>query len=71
MSSSKKVAERPKKSGGFFKGVMSELKKVSWPTKKELINYEVVVIVFSGIAALIIWLFDMSFSKIISKLLTL
>ncbi len=71
MSSSKKVAERPKKKVGFFKGVMSELKKVSWPTKKELIDYEVVVITFSAIAALIIWLFDMSFSKIIGKLLTL
>ena len=23
----------------YFKGVRSELKKVNWPTKKELINY--------------------------------
>ena len=25
--------------GKFFRGVKAELKKVVWPTKKELINY--------------------------------
>ncbi len=73
MSSTKKVAEKQKQSAsiGFFKGVKTELKKVTWPTKKELINYETVVITFSLIAALAIWFFDMSFSKVIAKLLTL
>ena len=27
----------------YFKGVRSELKKVNWPTKKELTNYTIVV----------------------------
>ncbi len=29
--------------GKFFRGVKAELKKVVWPTKKELINYTIVV----------------------------
>ena len=29
--------------GKFFRGVKAELKKVDWPTKKELINYTIVV----------------------------
>ena len=27
--------------GKFFRGVKAELKKVVWPTKKELINYSI------------------------------
>ncbi len=54
---------------GFFRGVGTELKKVSWPTKKELINFEFVVIVFSIIAALIIWVFDLGFRSAITELL--
>ncbi len=73
MSSGKNVEEKQTKQGisGFFRGVNLELKRVTWPTKKELINYEIVVITFSVIAALSIWVFDMSFSKIIGKLLAL
>ena len=29
--------------GKFFRGVKAELKKVVWPTRKELINYTIVV----------------------------
>ena len=32
--------------GKSFKNMYHELKKVTWPTKKELINYSVVVFVF-------------------------
>ncbi|MDO4773196.1 MAG: preprotein translocase subunit SecE [Bacillota bacterium] len=71
MSSTNKNEVKQKKtgSGGFLKSLRTELKKVTWPTKKELINYEVVVISFSVLAALAIWIFDMSFSKIIGQLL--
>lgn len=38
---------------GFFKGVKSELKKVVWPTKKQLINNTILVVglvvIFSAI----------------------
>ncbi|MET0959761.1 MAG: preprotein translocase subunit SecE, partial [Psychrobacillus psychrotolerans] len=30
--------------GGFFKNVMSEMRKVSWPRRKELTKYTVIVL---------------------------
>lgn len=35
------------KTKGFLSGVVSEFKKVVWPTKKETVNYTLVVIVVS------------------------
>lgn len=55
--------------GNFFKGVGVELRKVVWPTKKELINFEIAVIVFSLLSALAIWVFDIMFRTGISALL--
>ena len=42
----------------FFKGVASELKKVSWPTKKETSRYTLVVIAVCAAFALLFWLID-------------
>ena len=39
-----------------------ELKKVTWPTRKELINYSVVVLVFIALLGLIVGLLDMGAS---------
>ena len=38
--------EKKKKAsfGEYFKGVRTEMKKVVWPTKKELVSYTAVVI---------------------------
>lgn len=55
--------------GNFFRGVGVELKKVVWPTKKELINFEIAVIVFSLIAAVSIWIFDIAFRTGITALI--
>ena len=38
--------------------------KVSWPTKSELVNSTIVVMVASIIAALIIWLIDLVLSHV-------
>lgn len=48
--------------GKFFRDIRSELRKVVWPNKKELINYTIVVIVLSLIVALFIGLVDLAFS---------
>lgn len=45
--------------GRFFMNMKHELKKVSWPGKKEMINYSVVVFAFMLIMAVIIGLFDL------------
>ena len=42
----------------FFKGVRLELKKVVWPTSKELVSYTVVVIVVCLLFALGFWAVD-------------
>ena len=52
--------------GKFFKGVWSELKKVHWPTKKEMATYTVVVLTAVAIVAVMIWIVDMIFSYLLS-----
>ena len=42
----------------FFKDMWSELRKVTWPTKKELIRYSLAVVVFILVMAAITGLFD-------------
>jgi len=47
----------------FVRQVIVELRKVIWPTRKELIAYTVVVIVFVGIMAAIVAGFDYVFTQ--------
>ena len=44
--------------GEYFKGVKLEMKKVVWPSKKEIASYTAVVIVTCAIFALGFWLID-------------
>lgn len=48
----------------FIKGVQAELRKVTWPTRKELINYTVVVVVMTILIALFIGLFDLFWKEL-------
>lgn len=52
----------------YFKSVRSELKKVSWPNRKDLQSYTIVVLVACGLAAMGIWLADSIFGQIIKLL---
>jgi len=54
---------------GFFKDVKVELKKVSWPTRSELIGSTVVVIVAVMLLATAIGIWDFVLSNIINFLL--
>ena len=55
----KKPKNKSKKSiAKFFREVSSELKKVSWPSMKELTNYTGVVVAFLIISAAVIGVFD-------------
>jgi preprotein translocase subunit SecE len=51
--------------GGFFREVVSELRKVIWPTRKELITYTTIVIGFVTIMTAIVGLLDYGFGKAI------
>ena len=55
--------------GKSFKNMYHELKKVTWPTKKELLNYSIVVFVFMIVMGVIIGLFDLGAGALI-KLIT-
>ncbi len=55
--------------GKFFRGVKAELKKVVWPTKKELINYTIVVFLVTIFIALIISVLDGLFAQLFNTLL--
>ncbi len=47
----------------FVREVVAELRKVIWPTRKELITYTAVVIVFVAIILTIVGLLDLGFAK--------
>ena len=55
--------------GKFFRGVKAELKKVVWPTRKELINHTIVVFLVTIFIALLIYVFDAIFAQLINMLL--
>ena len=44
--------------GKFLKEVRAELKKVHWPTKKELGNYTATVLITVTVIAVLIYLMD-------------
>ena len=50
--------KKSKKMGTYFKGVKHEMKKVIWPSKKELLNYTAVVVALSIFVAFIVWVLD-------------
>ena len=48
----------------FVREVRAELKKVSWPTKKELVSYTGVVGLAVVIVCALIWVCDTVFAKL-------
>lgn len=53
----------------FLREVRAELKKVSWPDKKELSAYTGVVFISVIVAAFIIWVMDAGFTESLKVLL--
>ena len=53
----------------YFKGVRSELKKVVWPSKKELLNYTGIVLMLSFIVAVIVYILDILLNNILGLLI--
>ena len=59
----KKDKEVKEKKTSYFKAMRAELKKVTWPTPKELVNNTVAVISFVVIIALIVFVLDTCFNE--------
>ena len=55
----------------YLKGVQSEMAKVSWPKKDEVTNATTLVVVFSIIFSLIVWVFDLVLNRLLGYLLNL
>ncbi len=53
----------------FLKGSWAELKKVHWPTRRELVTYTTVVLVSVLIVAALLFVFDSAFSFLLGKLI--
>ena len=55
----------------FFRDTKSELKKVVWPTKSQMINNTVIVLVCVLIVGICIWLFDAVGGIVVNGIITL
>ena len=60
-----------KKIGRWFREMRSELKKVVWPSKSQMVNNTLVVIACVLVVGVFIWLFDLAFQTGISALIGL
>ena len=63
-SNKKEVKKENKNKKSFIKGLKAELKKVNWPTPKQLVNNTVAVITIVLITALIVFVLDFTFEAI-------
>ncbi len=52
----------------FVENVQKEMAKVSWPTKDELMNSSVIVVVVSSLFAIYIFFADLIISKLVEFL---
>lgn len=61
----KKKKESKKKASNFAKEVVLELKKVSWPSKKDVVKATGVVLAVTVVLGLIVGGFDLLFSTLV------
>lgn len=54
----------------YVKKVYLEMRKVTWPTRKELINSTIVVVIISAIVALIVFVLDTIFSNLLQLIMS-
>lgn len=66
----KRIGNFFKRIGRFFKNMWHELKKVSWPGKKDFLNYSLVVFVFMVIMGIIIGLIDVGSGALIDLIVS-
>lgn len=65
-----KLANARKRFVKFFKDIRNELKKVIWPTRSQLINNTISVLVVCFLVGGIIWVSDAILGKIVEWTLT-
>jgi preprotein translocase subunit SecE len=55
----------------YFRGAMSEMKKVVWPTQKQTTQYSIAVIIMSIFVAVFFGILDYFFSNLLGALIAL
>ena len=64
-------ARAGKRISRWFREMKSELKKVVWPTKSQMINNTVIVLVCVLIVGIFIWVFDAVGGVVVNGIITL
>lgn len=61
--------DKLKRGPGFLREAWAELKKVSWPTRKELFSYTAVVLVTVALIAIFFAVIDLGISQLLALIL--
>lgn len=78
-SSGQQSEETPEKTGvaakaqelkAFFEEAQVELKKITWPTRKETVTTCVAVIILVAVMSLFLGIVDLGFSKVVELVLS-
>jgi preprotein translocase subunit SecE len=64
----KKFTERV---ANWFRGMKSELKKVVWPSRKQVVNNSLVVLAMVVVSGIGLWVFDYVASSLVHVLISL
>jgi len=65
----KGVANIPKRMWSAIQNTIAELKKVTWPTRKDLISYTTIVLIFMVLMAVVVGLLDLGASRLVSLII--
>jgi preprotein translocase subunit SecE len=63
-----KAVQQQRRSSRFIHEVIAELKKVSWPTRTQLMQSTAVVLVVVAIVAVYLWVLDSIFQNLVDAL---
>lgn len=69
MATRAKQTEKKPGPNKFLRGVMTELKKVNWPSRQELISYVGIVLFMCTLTAVLLGTFDTLFQGLIAQFL--
>lgn len=58
MTDQKEKVKLSKRIGRFFKEIRTEMKKVIWPTRQQLINHTLVVFTACLVVGIVVWVAD-------------
>ena len=67
----KKKKKKTNKIVKWFRDMRAELKKVTWPSKKQVVNNTLVVLVVVVIVAIVLWGFDALASAIVDVIFSI